>query len=1641
MEPTSAPIVVQPADLAGVLDLYLRGLCLQAYQLAQNIGPLTAWTGTEARLLAGRLAIHLGAPRLGTYMCLMAWRQDRTHPEACYYRARTLLDRRGPLATWRFLRRIGELPPEAPVHVRSDWLAFHASVLSRFRDFDAAESYLSRAEEICPNQPWTCIERALVLELEDRYEESLAASRRALELRPWYRPAVQVAAHTLQLLDRDEEALELLSQAVERIESGLVVAQLAALQTELGRYHDAQRSYARFAELSPLLEKELAEWLAARRSDTAYYCGDYATAVDFARQAKTPFYDKIAEELSQKMARGENIPPRVLLEVGFVRQHHQTCVPATLAALSRFWKMPVDHQEVAAAICYDGTPDHRERAWAEEHGWACCEFTVTWDSTRALIDRGVPFTLTITDPGFSHQQACIGYDSCRKTLLIRDPTLRYWTECAADTLLERYRSVGPRGMAMVPKEKAHLLCDLNLPESLLYDQVYHLQRALQIHDRERAAAIYESMRARAFGERLSLQARRLLAIYDANTAEVLAAVEELLKLFPDDPLLTLSKVSCLRELGRREERLTLLQKMVGRKDSDPLFWRQYAQELAADAREHPTAIRQLERVLRFRPYDEGALATLAGILWDQRRFEEAVELYGFAACLGDKDEGLVRSWFQAARYLKQTERILRFLHKRFERFGARSSQPAQTLYWAYRQCERSEEALAVLDRALQLRPDDGELLLFVAQARSEHGDFKGATELLARANGLSQRSAWLSGAAALAEARGDLMEARRLWQQVVEVEPLALDANRALTQRIAETEGRAAALAHLERICNRFPHHYALCQLWINWLRQEGPAAMEPVVRRLIDIHPADGWARRELALCLSDLGRLDEAFAELDVAYSLEPTNPSYFCIRGQLCERAGQRQEARKAYREAIRLSVDTDFAINRLMDISEGDAERREALAFIESELVRQTIFGDGLLAYQAHARYTLGPEELLASLRKALEARPDLWHAWSAVIRQLVEMNRARDALELSAEAVARFPLLPQLWFDRAGVCRACEDWDGERDALQHALQIRPGWSMALRRLAEAHERAGRQDEALILLQRAADYEPLDAINRVYLANALWRQGQREAALEQLQNALLLDPGYEEAWETLRQWAHALQKPEQAVQFARQLTQRRPDDVRSWMMLVRILGTSADVEEQLNALDRALALNPGYLEAYDLKAWCLTRAKRYEEAMQTCAAPLWDGTTPLLLRGRAAWIEAERGQLGEAMTRMRAILAEEPNYYWGWENLSEWARRSGANADYLHAAENLVRLAPQHAIAYSYRGDARRCNGDRAGAKADFRKAIELDPAYRYAGLELFGEQMADNELDEAATTLVRMKEHAVDEYVLAAEVRLAVRRGQRTEALKILRELCNIKREEDWPLESAFAALIGAGWAKDIKRLLVEASAGCEVVLCYARILAKARDRRRLRSCLKYYAAALREKTQYWGGAGYCLATVEDYRRTVEWMNDWSQRRDAQPWMLINLVLALRGLGDDAQANRVSQRALELPEDYTSNYHRLWLALDEALAGRANEARSRLKDVDTASLDGTHKYVYGLVETLLLVQQATAAEQPVVFRRVRRQLAETARTMGPLKDDRLALMATYRRCVRRLAYDRGGMTALLWSWWRRLRPLLPLASRV
>ena len=59
--------VISPEQRQAVFALYDQGLYLQAYELARSFAPLHEWRGTDARILAGRMAGNLGSQRLGDH--------------------------------------------------------------------------------------------------------------------------------------------------------------------------------------------------------------------------------------------------------------------------------------------------------------------------------------------------------------------------------------------------------------------------------------------------------------------------------------------------------------------------------------------------------------------------------------------------------------------------------------------------------------------------------------------------------------------------------------------------------------------------------------------------------------------------------------------------------------------------------------------------------------------------------------------------------------------------------------------------------------------------------------------------------------------------------------------------------------------------------------------------------------------------------------------------------------------------------------------------------------------------------------------------------------------------------------------------------------------------------------------------------------------------------------------------------------------------------------------------------------------------------------------------------------------------------------------------------------------------------------
>lgn len=611
----------------------------------------------------------------------------------------------------------------------------------------------------------------------------------------------------------------------------------------------------------------------------------------------------------------------------------------------------------------------------------------------------------------------------------------------------------------------------------------------------------------------------------------------------------------------------------------------------------------------------------------------------------------------------------------------------------------------------------------------------------------------------------------------------------------------------------------------------------------------------------------------------------------------------------------------------------------------------------------------------------------------------------------------------------------------------------------------------------MLRKAIAAAPSDAMNRGCLADLCWRRAQREEAIAEVQRAVILDPDYNWGWQALRDWS-ALERGENlAAEAARELVRRRSGESRCWIRLAESLQGHENVAEQLGAVDRALALNPRNGDAWDLRATFLAEQGRYAEALNACQPEAFGAAVPSYLKGRAAWVESQRGRLKQAIKQMRGVVKEAPDYYWGWSRLADWHLQAEEPALALEAAEQMARLQPHNVSVLGYLGDARLALDRRNEAREAFVRAWDLDPLYGFAAQKLFELQLQDKQFDEADATVQKLQRHMDDAEVVAAETRLAAARGRKEQALAAMEDLCRRKGDIAYAIHTANNALTDAGWSKEAHalfwKLLPDPETNAEAGGVWAKQLSylpawrwwKAafqlhartpaqkealgwllnsigEEKRRwlLGFVLWRFGAELRADDRAWGNVTYAASNVGQFRRTIWWMHDWKSRAGVQPWMLLNLANALRQRGRDTEAHEVGLAATKLPADHTTDAHFLMLAVDEALADNFAEAeRYRDEAADQKPVDET-KFVASALNALLEMHALAPEQRCAALPEIRRRLRADLAASGPL--DRAGRLL-YRRTLLRLVEEAGDQRGWLAAYVRTLpRPTVsPEAARM
>jgi tetratricopeptide (TPR) repeat protein len=1599
--------VLAPAFLDQIEADIDAGLFLRAHP---HIEALVDRGGPRGMLLAARALHHLGAERQSDALTLRAARRYRQDPEVATAFIRQRLGRHGPYHAWR-LCEANRLHDSCPADLRAEFLSLHAYVYCLLRDVDSCERLRSEALALAPDLPWLWVEWSYCCERMDRYDDAMAAVDQALRIHPAYRSALQQKGQLMVLAGQTAEAMNFFATAFANSESWGLGYQLFELQYDGQDYAAARHSLARIETLLPRPNKWMCSWLAARRCDLAMGEGNLAEARAEAAQVIGPgFYENILQRIDD----GATSQRRVVLPVGFVRQHWKTCAPATLSALCHYFGLPANHLDIAEEICYDGTTDYSERRWASKNGLYAREFRLDWLSAQALLDAGIPFALATVSAGSGHLQAVIGYDLLRGSLLIRDPFQPTHAEFDAMALFESHQASGPRAMVIVPLAERARLDGIDLPEADLWDHYHALTAALARHARDDALQALDLLRGLDATHRLSLLGARAIAMYDGDENAILAATETLLARYPDDLNLQLSKASSLSVIGGRPQHLEYLAELARAACPPPQALVRYAALLAEDGRNQADACAIVQRALRLAALNPAAWSGLGDLAWQAGDKEDCLALYRIAACLDETNENLASEYMRQCHILGRGETGLTFLRNRLARLGARSAAPALTLFEHLDSLEHAGEGFAVLEAALAVHPDDAHLRVQFVEALIRHGRLAEAERLLGPSDQGFRRASWLRARAMLAEVQGDVSAALVTSREACVLQPLNLAHHRMVARLLASTESQTVALDHIRAACERHPQHYGLNRLLYDWLPR-GSAEEEAQLRHLVGLYPNDLWSLRELAIRLADQQRWDEAEHFARASLSRAPLLAASHGTLALVQIRRSGYAAAEAALREAVRLDVDYRYALATLIEDAPDKTCADEAIAFVRAELIRQVTIGDALLGFQESARVWLSPEALLPPLHEAFEARPDLWQTWVSYGSQLTRSGQAEAALALFAEAVEKFPALPRLFVEYAQALKSLGRRDEARAQAARALEISPGWNRAVRLYVDTCTESGTHwEEAIAALKRALVREPSDADLRGLLGWVFEQRADYKQAWQEVAQSLRADPSPAWVWETGRRVLDQLGRADALLQLLDEIEQRRAGDPWTWIARARLL---PDPAAALHAAERATELAPRLVEAWTARFELLLQQARHAEVPPLLAALDWPQGVPPSLRLFASQARRAGGDKAGAVTELRALIAEMPNHYSLHRQLADWADTDEDHAAYLAASEELIRLAPNYAAAQGYLGHALVKLGRSEDAIAPFQRAFEIDGEYFFAGKHLLDACLQHGRLAQALATAEALWARYPRADVAAEACHAAAQLDSRNEAESWLTRTLSSARYDTDSTRRAYDAVLKVGWEKmahacvkqciragacashavsrwlsylhetrsdkqllrDLEALLREES-GIALKMGLLDHAAQQDDHRLLDLVLRAHAPRLRQNDETWGQVSYALQCHDKHAATRHWLRDWRHRPEAPGWALGNASLAHASLNQFATAGEIARHVLS--REPANPDARLWHCVELALSRQFEALAEQLAQLDDWEPDAWMREPIRLLKVYLAASQGQTGETLAAFRALR-----------------------------------------------------------
>lgn len=373
--------------------------------------------------------------------------------------------------------------------------------------------------------------------------------------------------------------------------------------------------------------------------------------------------------------------------------------------------------------------------------------------------------------------------------------------------------------------------------------------------------------------------------------------------------------------------------------------------------------------------------------------------------------------------------------------------------------------------------------------------------------------------------------------------------------------------------------------------------------------------------------------------------------------------------------------------------------------------------------ARINENVNPNTAIELINKAIEIDPkNIWYR-EFLLRVYQQQKQFKNAIKVNKDLISLEPTRKEYYYQWANICIRDEDY---KQALTAYNQINTKFGYedgVMRQIKQIYLKQGNYNKAIETLRKMVQYEPNNTDYYGMIAEIYSKQGQHKKAMEYYQKILDINPQDGFVHFALADYYREMNKKDDAIEELKKGMSSSSLDVESKMKVLLSVLEIAKVDTSYtpyfnDLLDIALRTNPNEAKILALKADIYMQNNDAANAVKFYRNVLSLDSSKFVIWNQLLLAEEQLNDyesIKNESERALHLFPQQPDIYYfnasALAKLGYWEKAK----ERISIGNNFVYNINQKALFLALRARSEMQLGEKDNAKANFERAISMDPS--------------------------------------------------------------------------------------------------------------------------------------------------------------------------------------------------------------------------------------------------------------------------------------------------------------------------------------